>query len=255
MKPFVYDSSAILFAVLMTAPLNGNDAAAQWEGQDGKAAQFSAVSEGVLEARGKNIYVFSRTYYPLKKDTQYTLSGEFRLPAGVQKMSPFYFGIAFYDQNKKWMHGMESCPVIGTETVLTAPANKGDRTIKVKDASKWRKQVSVTAFGIQPDGGDLPNRAISPGITNIVRQGDIWEISFRRPLSAAYPNGTTVRQQTGGPYYYTAANQPLTGNWQKILRNRIQPWTGAAYARIVIIGVIGRNSDLAVKNIQFQEMQ
>lgn len=82
---------------------------------------------------------------------------------------------------------------------------KGAKSLTVKDASKWKKgKHDYVAFNAKNDMSDIPNFELAGKITKIEKTGDVYTISFARPLRKAYPAGTKVRQhRAGGTYIYT----------------------------------------------------
>lgn len=69
-----------------------------------------------------------------------------------------------------------------TDTVLADAVKKGDKVIKVKDASKWDKRnFKIVAFNTKADLSDLPNRTFSSNITKLEQKGDVWEITLQAP--------------------------------------------------------------------------
>lgn len=252
--------SLFTLAALSVITLNAaNDKPADWKGRDKKPCNLTVAKDGSLEVKNKEFYVFSTKQYEIDPAATYVLSGKFRKLAENVKV-PLYFGFALYDKNGKWIHGMEATPYPTTETVLTEAAKKGSRILKVKDASKWRKQTPYIAFNVKSDLSDLPNRDISPAIVHCVKKGDVWQITLRYGLKKDYPAGTKVRQQSGPPYRYICSGRQLKTDWTTFKSGRIkgfgtkhtQFWNGAKYIKIVIFSNIGRNVSLAMKDVDFQ---
>ena len=120
--------------------LSSEDSVEAWIGRSGNPPNLTKTADGLQTLPGKEFYVFSAKPVPLKKDVRYSVSGSFkRAPGNTERNVPLFFAVAFYDKDGKWIHGMEACPVSGTLTELAAPAKKGDRIIKLKDASKAKK--------------------------------------------------------------------------------------------------------------------
>ena len=250
-------------AVLYTAgALSAADSVNDWTGRDNKPSNLTAGANG-LNINGKEFYVFSTKSFPVKPDSKYVLSGTFRRTEGNKGNTPLYFGIAMYDKNGKWMNGFQACPIKDSQTELTAPAKKGDRVLKLKNASAWVKRASAAAFGAKADFSDLPNYDISPAITHIEKTGDEWEVTLRYPLNREYAAGTAVRQQSGPPYIYVRAGVPLNDEWQTFTSSVIHGpgvggnrfWQGTDSVKIVMFGSIGKPAEISMKNIEFKEIK
>jgi hypothetical protein len=93
------------------------------------------------------------------------------------------------------------CNSNASMTTLAESAVKGTKTIKVKDASKWKKgRHYYIAFNAKKDMSDLPNFGLSSMISKIEQN----TITLTSPLKKAYPADTQVRQhRSGGTYVYT----------------------------------------------------
>ena len=237
-----------------------NGAAADWIGR-GKEPMNLCAENDYLFVAGKPLYVFSAKSFPVKEDGKYVLSGKFRKNSKSTGSAELFFGIACYDGDGKHIQGSNVCAVSNTETELIAAAQKGDRVLKVKNASSWEKRSgSVVAFATKPGYADLPNWNISPVVTHIEKAGEDWEITFRLPLRKDYPAGTGIRQQIGGAYIYAVSSQTLSENWSEVSKsfNGIGPgelWSGTKSVKIVIFGTIGKPAGICMKDVTFKEIK
>lgn len=246
----------------LTGTLAAADAVSDWTGRDSKPSNLTSGTD-CLSIDGKELYIFSTQSFPVKADGKYVLSGTFRRIRGNSSPSPLFFGLALYDNHGKWMNGLQSCPMENTRTTLSTPVKKGDRIIRVRDASAWVKRASVMAFDAKPDFSDLPNRSTSPTITHIEKKGEEWEVSLRHPINREYAAGTAVRQQSGPPYLYVRTGYPLTEEWKTLVSPVIQGigtrrgqfWQGTATVKIVIFSTIGKPAGIEMKNIEFKEIK
>ena len=162
----------------------------------------------------------------------------------------------FYDKDGKWIHGMEACPVSGTLTELAAPAKKGDRIIKLKDASKWQKRPSNIAFHAKADESDLPNRDLSPYVTSVEQMDGVWEVTLRTALRKSYEAGTLCRQQSGSPFHYIRLGANLKDEWSTF--SAVIPpsaiWRGAASMKIVCFSNPGKPASICMKSVGIREL-
>lgn len=250
------------FGIATAGLLRGADSVSDWIGNGKAPSNLSSDAEGLF-VQGKPLYIFSAKEIPVKKDGKYVLTGTFRRTNGNSVVTPLYFGLALYDENGKILHGFQTCPIPGSDTELAEAAKAGDRVLKVKDASRWVTRASIVAFGTKADGSDIPNRDISPVITHIEKTGSLWNVTFRRPLKKAYPAGTAVRQQTGGPYIYVCGGVPLTDQWKTFLSPVFHGvglgggklWKGTRNVKIVVFGTIGKPVGIRMKNVEFKEVK
>ena len=105
----------------------------------------------------------------------------------------------------KEIYPQHICKSNASMTTLAEGAAKGAKTIKVKDASKWKKgKYYYIAFNAKKDMSDLPNFVLSSMISKIEKTGDAYTVTLTNPLKKAYPADTQVRQhRSGGTYVYT----------------------------------------------------
>ena len=110
-------------------------------------------SDGAMElVPGKRVW--TQEMVPVDPAKSYILSGEFRTVKEPGTNSPAVFlGVISYDAQKRQIARSMVDAIEGTETELVAPAAKGDKTLIVKDASKWIKTPSAfaIAFDVQPE--------------------------------------------------------------------------------------------------------
>ena len=135
---------------------------------------------------------------------------------------------------------------------MNTSVKSSDRTIKVKNASKWKAvDFRRAAFDIDTTGAfkDLPNRNISAGgIISIRKKGAIYEVTFNAPVGLDRPAGTAVRQhENAPPYIYLAAGgadiskdwKEFSGTIGKELKYGINPidrwWRGTRSVKIVLL--------------------
>lgn len=150
----------------------------------------------------------------------------------------------------------------GSEAVLAADVKKGDKTVLVKDASKWKAALHFNiCANAKADLSDLPNYSfVGAGIEKIEKKGNAWEVTVKTPSAADYKEGTALRIHVGGGYVYTGGTLYVDNNWKDMTgsikgmskygwSNVIWP-KGAAKAKVVILANWNnKKSDLQFKDI------
>lgn len=208
---------------------------------------FSAAAQESGTFKGPGVY-FGKTWVEIVPDGAYRLSGEFRATEGPAPA--IMLGAVLYDEKKQLIAHPFVADIPGTLTELAEPAAAGDREVKIKDASKWKKSFAhyvKIAFNAKADFSDLPNRDISPFyIDKVVKDGNCWRVKLRGPLAKAYPAGTPVRQHQEGGFLNFVLNMEtgLTDEWRKfsgVIRGFSEHgapmnkfWKGTRFARIAL---------------------
>ena len=193
--------------------------------------------------------ILSAEIFKVDPDAVYELSGKFRNTGSEPQKKLLFFGAEAYSAADKLIGSPQVNIFPGTETELAKDLKKGDKTVYVKDASKWNKKNSaaVIAYQIKDGLADLPNPLHSPNITKVEKQGDVWAISLKMPSWNAFPAGTPIRQHAHGPgrtFFVCQYRQIAPGKWQSF-KGRISGiaphgavlnkwWKGTVSARICI---------------------
>lgn len=148
------------------------------------------------------------------KDT--LLSGEFRCPEPGKKVR-IYFAFNPLDAQKKGISAYHVNTILNSDTVLAAPAKKGDLFIKVKDGSKFSRGTKA-AFHTKKDFSDLPNRELSSGFFKSSEKlsDGTWIIHLTLKLHKDYPAGTGVRAHGGGGYQYAVIHDLTDTKWRSL---------------------------------------
>ena len=263
MKPLAH-SSAFVFAFLF--PLATQLFAATYETANAwvdrttdKPPAFK-LKGGALVAKDVPFYVFGRAEVPVRPGFRYRLTGSFRAPES-QRSLPVSFGVQLLDAERRALNGSTSLEITDTFTVLTAPAQKGARTIRVADALYWRR--GLVAFGASADGSDFPNRSAGLGCEKSIRlpSGD-WEVTLTGQLRASWLAGTGVRLQPGGPAYLFSSSSSRDGAWHVLSgeyslaggESVRKLWRGTAFIRPVAYGPIGKSISLALRGVRIEEL-
>ena len=233
-----------------------------------QAKSVTASDNDAMAFKGAYTNLFSKEVIKVDPAKKYRISGEFCLKGG--KPVALFFGFVPYDKNK-----VQIIPntVLGNNTTLTTvaeDAKKGDKVIKVKDASKWnvKSQYSYIVFNAAEDYSDLPNRnSVRTVAPNAKQAGEVWEITLKTPLKADIAAGTAVRQQfDGGTYIYTAGFFKTVGVW-KTRTGTISGiaasgapsnkfWKGTETVRVLILAINGdKQSETEFKNVKVEEVK
>jgi len=185
--------------------------------------------DGTLTVTKQVMFVSAKTF-DVDPNKTYTISLSGKAQDGKDK-SWVLFGFNVFDKKGRTI----SCPTVsvvaGTETVLAADVKKGDKSILVKDASKWKSiGYYYICANAKADLSDLPNyNFIAAGIDKIEKKGNDWEVFFKKPVTADYPAGTMLRLHAGGGFLYTGSSAYLDGNW-KVMTGSIKGMSKSGYA-------------------------
>ena len=149
------------------------------------------VKEGALVMKEGAIISKQHVAFDSAKPGVFTF--EYKLAPGAKPVM-FYAALDTRDAKGALLFGAHIFGFKETETELAAATTKFDRTIKLKDGSRWQKpeyrRGVMVAFDAKEDNSDLPNRRISSLVKNISPEG---EVTLRYPVGAAYPTGTRIR--------------------------------------------------------------
>lgn len=166
-------------------------------------------SEGQMINNSRNMFRSKKcfTFDPAKK---YTI--EMTAVGGEGKKSSSFF-VGIYPATAKGAlcsaYSIQTNPASYTE--VAADAKKGDKVIKVKDASKWTKGGGI-AFNAKADFSDLPNGQLyTGGIVSCVKDGDSWTITLKKALNRNVAARSFVRQHFDGGYNYLWMNSIAPG--------------------------------------------
>lgn len=201
-------TASTLFAQEST-PLSGLD---DWVGYK---TNLTKKDGGIIEAKGQSL-LRSTKILDFSPDKKYYISGEFRSSVDGEE-AKIFFGFFTLDKNGKTFDCAQVNALPGTDTEISADAQKGSLEIKVKDASKWMTQGSTIIYNTDPSYSDLPNyNQLTNALESITSSGDVWTIKLKTPLQLDLAIGTKVRLHIpGGAMYTAASNKKLNGEWQK----------------------------------------
>lgn len=233
-----------------------------------QAKAITASDNGAMAFKGAFTNLFSKQVIKIDPAKKYRISGEFCLKGG--KPVSLTLGFIPYDKNKIQVF---TNTVLGNNKTLTTvaeDAKKGDKVIKVKDASKWNvtSPYSYIVFNAAEDYSDLPNRSVIHTVApNAKQAGEVWEITLKTPLKADIAAGTAVRQHfDGGTYIYTTGFFKTGSDWKTrtgtisgIVASGTAPnkfWKGTETVRVLILALNGdKESETEFKNVKLEEVK
>ena len=226
------------------------------------------VKEGDAFLVKGSVIFYSVKSFTLDPAKKYQVSGEFCQKAG--KTAMVYLGFVPFDgKNRQILANMVSI-VKDTQTEVAEGAKKGDKIIKVKDASKWNAKTpfGYIAFGAKEDFSDLPNSdRLATAKPHVRQQGEVWEILLKKPLTKDIAAGTPVRQhQDGSAFIYTGGIKKMTDQWitMKGAISGISPfgltwnkmWKGTEKVKLLLRIADGdAASEVSFRNIKVTEIQ
>ncbi len=169
------------------------------------------------------------------------------------KQTDIYLAFMPLDAEKAQINSQELTPIDESETELAEACKPEDIIIKVTDASKWKisDKFNVIAFNTLDDYKDLPNRNISPIITAIEKNNNIWTLTLENPCAKAYPAGTKIRQHRYGcTYMYPATLSKFNSReWQELSaeikgisksgQGGREFWAGTKFVKVVFLALDG----------------
>jgi hypothetical protein len=206
------------------------------------------------------------TIKTIKVDTKkkYRISCEYRIAPGAKSAARFYFAPVCIGKDGKVLAATPQNAYPGTQTVLAAAAKKGDKVVKIKDGAKWVEQWGNIAFNAKADLSDLPNFDYVP-FSAVKKNGSVWEVTLKSPLTKDYPAGTAVREQRDGASYrymiayqlpkaeWTKCSRVLTGEKPEAARGYESAWRLGTVASGMIIFTNGTPADIEFRNISLVE--
>ena len=261
---------AFLAAATFCGALWGSEGVLAVKGKEdftGAVGKLKNIPGGVAFTIGSGHFqVFSKKRAAVDLKKKYQFSFEYRLAPGSNPGCGFYLAPIVYD-NKGRVISCESQRIIpGTDTVLAAPAKKGDKVIRVKDCSKWVLQYGAVAFNTKADLSDLPNMDTCR-IAALKQGKNCWEVTLIRAVSKDYAAGVAVRNhRDGAAHRYVAGSLRPKNEWQKVSRivqgavreglpKALSTWRiGTATAGIILFPGAGKG-EVEVRNIAVTEVK
>lgn len=169
---------------------------------------FKKQADGSLLC-SRTCYAASRKKIPVDPTKKYRISCEAKGSGNIRiGVSPFTA-----EGTVATVAGLQ--PLTGTETVLIAPAAKGDKSFKVKDASKWNIKDARVVYDADMQGRDLPNYNFFGGrVKSISKDADGYLVTMTGAIGIDLPPGACVRQHREGRPAIFGSLRKLTSDWQ-----------------------------------------
>ncbi len=198
----------------------------------------------------------------------YNMSARFKA-VDKNKGAQVLFAIRPLDADKKSIPAVCVTFLPDSNMILAAECKASDTVIKVKDASAVKldkAHIAYVGFDAKADLSDLPNRNLSKGqISKIARNGDLWEITLKKPCGMNYPAGTAVRiHRESAAYMYPVKRIVLKDDAWHLVQGRtygkaknggassVYFWNGTKYIQLVIVP--GRNGMVYFDDVVFEKI-
>lgn len=159
-------------------------------------------AEGEMTAKSR-IFFRSKKAFDIDPTKKYTISMDITAGEGT-KSAKVYYGLYPVSKTNKMCEAHNIQSIANTFTKVVADVKKGDTEIKVKNAAKWTTSTSaVFALDAKEDNSDIPNfNILKANVAKKVKEGDIWVVTLKKPVTRDIKAGTFIRQHAMGGYYY-----------------------------------------------------
>ena len=185
----------------------------------------------------------------------YLLEGEFRADAPTT----LSFGLEFFDADRKMLHAFMFSGIPGTETELAAPAKKGDKVLKVRDASRWQSVYNLAVPRIDPAECGVSRGELALAINKFRRRRGVFEVELVRGVPCDLAAGTVIAQHCGMPPFYAVWRRPVPGGRWLRFRRLVRAgegfsresenfWPGTRYARFFVYA--GKGAEVRFRNLK-----
>lgn len=169
-----------------------------------KKMRNATVADGTLTINEHTTLQFNQLNFDPK--AKYTFTFDYKTVPN-KKSAILYAGFFCYDKNGKQIFHHNVTHVPKSFTTLTKAVKAGDKTVAIKDGSKWRKGTFI-AFNAKANFSDLPNFEVYGYIQKAEKKGNEWILTLSNPVRKAYPAGTAIRNHRPGGYVYTNHGVP-----------------------------------------------
>ena len=197
-----------------------------------KSAELRKTASGKMQIKlaGRIISVKKCTFEPGKI---YNITGAVRAAANSAPGN-ILLGLRLYDRAGAYIPMYCIFYVEGSDTEILEAAEPTDKTIVVKDASKWSTAAHMMlALDTKPDRSDLPNRNILALAPSKIEKADgKWLIHFRKPIGTVLSPGTKIREHYNAGEFYIG----IGSDKKPIIKNNSRIWLrhGVAQAELLI---------------------
>ena len=224
--------SIVLFAGMSFFTLKAADFTCASPADWNKSAELRKTASGKMQIKlaGRIISVKKCTFEPGKI---YNITGAIRAAANSAPGN-ILLGLRLFDNAGEYIPMHCIYYVENSMTELLEATEPTDKTIVVKDASKWKTAAHmVLAFYAKNDFSDLPNRNIveNPPV-KIEKANGKWIIHFRKAIGTVLPAGTKIREHYKGGEFYIG----IGSDKKPIVKNNSRLWLkkGVAQAELLI---------------------
>ncbi len=208
---------------------------ATWRGEFGVRRGAGRAGEYAFYWGGQSPDGIRSDWIAVDTNKVYKLRGWFK--AAAEKPAGAVFGLFFADAQQRAINHWNVFSVRGTATELTAPCWKGDRILRLQDASTWQTGASFfAAFGA---GENEYATVVAPnGIAELRRDGGDWSAVLHQGCNFDMPSGTlVVENRAGNNGWFLPGAGRITNVWTEV-RGTIGPgqwWPGTAFARVAVL--------------------
>ena len=199
---------------------------------------------------------------PAKK---YTLSFEVRKSAATQKVM-VYAGFWPLDADMVRIMPHNARCESRSETVLTADAKAGSKSIRINEPKRWRKGARLwcVSFNDRKNCSGLDMSVICNLSCGEQAADGSMEVKLKQPLTKDYPANTPIHFHSEGPGMYSACKEknPST-EWETVtatvtgvqgaagIPKNDQWWAGSKYAKMRFLVVSSdRKSQVQLRNVK-----
>ena len=229
-----------------------------------KGSYVKPQADGVWEIPGSRDLSNAKSVKvdPAKK---YTLSFEVRKTPETQKVF-FYAGFWPLNEDMVRIAPHNARCERNSETVLTADAAAGSKSIRITEPKRWRKGARSWCVSLNDkkncSGVDM-SVICNAGCGEQAADGSM-EVMLKSPLTKDYKAGTAVHFHSEGPGMYSACKEkdPST-EWEKVsvtvsgiqttagTPKNDQWWAGTKYAKIrFLVSTSDRKAKVQLRNIK-----
>ena len=255
-------SAAVLFAAsVLTAQDADLNTAAAWNNKAVTEADGALLVKTIRDAKGLRGVQMVGPKFTVDLTKKYTLKLSAKAVNPQGKDTSYVFaGFNVFDKNGRQIGSLNANVMAGTLTEVAADAEKGSKTITVKDASKF-KTGKVIVGNAKEDLSDLPNYNFIGDVKAVEQTGDVWEVTLARPITKPLKAGTAIREHSRGGFIYTAGAKHVGADWTimqgKITGQKLGAWTwsvwpaGTASAQVLILAnwATPKDLDTEIKDI------
>ena len=260
MKKFICIAAVAMSAAAFSAEVVEIKTAKDWA----KGSGVRVSEAGVWDLIGSRDIKSTKSFKvdPAKK---YTLSFEVRKSAATQKVM-LYAGFWPLDDDMLTINPHNARCERNSETILTADAKAGSKSIRINEPKRWRKGARLWCVALNDKknctGLDM-NVICNQSCSEQAADGSM-EVKLKQPLTKDYKANTPIHFHSDGPGMYSVCKEKDPGTeWETITStvSGIQTaagipannkwWVGSKYGKIRILLVSrDRKSKVQLRNVK-----